>query len=160
MVRVDGRWLLAAAVLGLAVVGAVVAADAGTSPTLVVEDYETGEELFTVPVENNTTVTLAYTHSVEKTPVRDIYAVRDGELVMTRMEYHSFGAGLPSTVDVERADDGSYVYRPPNRRTDTLVVATGYVADHELVVDGKRYALAERADGGSVRIYVRDRFDL
>ncbi|MFT4883099.1 MAG: hypothetical protein ACI8U4_000598 [Natronomonas sp.] len=160
MIRVDGRWLLAAAVLGLVVVGAVVAADAGTSHTLVVEDYETGEELFTVPVENNTTVTLAYTHSVEKTPVRDIYAVRDGELVMTRMEYHSFGAGLPSTVEVERADDGSYVYRPPNRRTDTLVVATGYVADHELVVDGKRYALAERADGGSVRIYVRNRFDL
>ena len=140
----------------VAAVGLAATSGAAEEQVLVVED-DTGETLLSVVVEENTTVTLAYTHSVEKTPVRDVYAVRDGGLVMTRMEFRSFGAGLPSTVDVERGDDGSFVYRPPNRRTEELVVATSPIADHDLVVDGRRYDLVALAEGGSVRLRVTTR---
>lgn len=146
-------------VVTAAVVGIAVGAGAVEEQALVVED-DGGEELLSVPVEENTTVTVAYTHSVEKTPVRDVYAVQDSDLVMTRMEFESFGAGLPSTADVERGDDGSFVYHPPNQRTEELVVATSPVAGHELVVDGERYNLVELADGGSVRLRVTTRLHI
>jgi len=144
-------------VVTAAAVGIAVGAGAVDGQALLIEDVETGEESLSVPVEENSTVTIAYTHSVEKTPVRDVYAVRDAGLVMTRMEFQSFGAGLPSTVDVERSDGGSFVYHPPDRRTEALLVATSPVAGHELVVDGERYDLVELADGGSVRLRVTTR---
>ena len=150
---------LAVVGVGLVVVVAVgLAATSGAAEerVLVVEN-DAGETLLSVPVEENTTVTVAYTHSVEKTPVRDVYAVRERDLVMTRMEFESFGAGLPSTVDVERDADGSFVYYPHNQRTEELVVATSPVAGHELVVDGERYNLVELADGESVRLRVTTR---
>ena len=140
----------------VAAVGLAATSGAAEERVLVVEN-DAGETLLSVPVEENTTVTLAYTHSVEKTPVRDVYAVRNGGLVMTRTEFRSFGAGLPSTVDVERGPDGSFVYRPPNRRTEELVVATSPIADHDLVVDGRRYDLVALAEGGSVRLRVTTR---
>ena len=148
--------VVALALVAAALLGGAWAVDAATDPVVVVED-EGGEELLSVPVEENATVVLAYTHSVEKTPVRDVYAVRDGGLTMTRTEFSSYGAGLPSTAPVERTGDGSYVYRPPDRRYETVRVATGRVAGHELVVDGERYDLVGLADGGTVRLRVTTR---
>lgn len=143
------------ALLGLLFVAGV--AGIGAQPVLVVEDDD-GTDLLAVPVEDGTVVTLEYTHSVEKTDVRDVYEVRSGRLVIVQMEFRSYGAGLPSEADVERTDDGTFVYRPPDTRSGELVVATGPIADHDLVVDGTRYDLASLADNGSVRIAVRDRF--
>ena len=161
MLDPDRSQTLALAAVGLVVTAAAVGIAIGTGAVegqaLVVED-DGGETLLSVPVEENTTVTVAYTHSVEKTPVRDVYAVRDGGLVMTRMEFESFGAGLPSTVDVERDTDRSFVYHPPDQRTRELIVATSRVAGHDLVVGGGgRYDLVELADGGSVRLRVTTR---
>lgn len=42
---------------------------------LVVADAATDERLFSLPVDEGSTVTLSYTHNVEKTPVRDVYIV-------------------------------------------------------------------------------------
>ena len=146
---------VAGALLAVAVAVAAGALAGGTAgdPALVVES-EDGTELLTVPVEENSTVVLSYTHSVEKTPVRDVYAVRDGGLTMTYTEFSSYGAGLPSTAPVERSGNGSYVYRPPDRHYEEVWVATGHVAGHELVVDGERYDLVGLADGGTVRLRV------
>lgn len=152
-----GRRGLAVAVALLAVAAGALAGGAAADPVLVVED-ESGEELLTVPVEENSTVVLSYTHSVEKTPVRDVYAVRDGGLTMTYTEFSSYGAGLPSTAPVERSGNGSFIFRPPDRHYEEVWVATGRIAGHELVVDGERYDLVELADGGSVRLRVARRF--
>lgn len=141
---------------GLLLGGATAIGDVGTERTLVVEDDE-GTTVLTAPVEENSTVVLAYTHSVEKTPVRDVYAVRGERLRMTRMEFRSFGAGLPAGADVERTGDGSYAFQPETRPREELVVSTGHVAGHELVVDGRRHDLVELADAGTVRIRVTTR---
>lgn len=160
MVRPGGAAaLIVLAALGVAVVGLAVTAAVGTGPVLVVETTD-GTELLAVPVEPGTTVTLEYTHSVEKSTVRDVYEVRDGRLVMTRMEFSAFGAGLPSEAEVERTEDGTFIYHPPDRRTGDLLVATGRIADHKLLVDGTRYDLVGLADAGTVRIHVEHRFAL
>lgn len=149
--------LLAVALLAALGVGAPVA-DAGvdSSVATVVAVDDEGVELLAVPVREGTEVTIEYTHSVERTLVTDVYVVDGDDLVMDRMLFSSYGAGLPSTAPVERAGD-RYVYRPDDRRYGTLTVSTGPVAGHELVVDGARYDLVERSGGGTVHLSVEDR---
>lgn len=122
---------------------------------LVVTDAD-GTEQLTVPVEPGTTVTLEYTHSVEQTLVRDIYVIEDDTFVMSRMEFSSFGAGLPAQAAVT-VENGRYVYEPPAQQHATLRVTTGSVADHDLIVDGTRYDLAAIADGETVELQIEAR---
>ena len=130
-------------------VGSVLSAE----QTLTVTDGD-DEELLAVDVDDGTEVVIEYEHSVERTLVRDVYVVSDGKLVMDRMEFSSFGAGLPSHANVTQ-QDGRYVYDIDGQEYGTLRISTGPIADHDLVVDGTRYDLAGMADGGTVEIRVR-----
>lgn len=139
-------------------IGAVaVGTTASAERTLVVADGDTGERLLEIPVDDGDEVTLAYTHSVEKTPVQDIYVVDGTTIRMDRMVFHSHGAGLPSDEPIERTDDGFVVYSDDTY--DELGVVPAPVAGHELVVDDKRYDLVARSDGW-VTISLTDRTPL
>lgn len=148
--------LVFVAVLVLAAVLAGGAAATSPERALVVEDADTGERLLVEPVENGTTVTLAYNHSVEGSPVRDVYAVRGDQLVMTRMEFASYGWGFPAQANVTRVN-GTFVSHPDDVRLTELYVSPGYVAGHELYVGEETYDLVERSDGESVRIHIEHR---
>jgi hypothetical protein len=100
-------------------------------------------------------VALVYTHSVEKSRVYDGYTVRDDYLEMTRMEFESYGWGLPADANVTE-EDGVLVYDPPGT-AEELYVKPGRIAGHRLVVADREYDLVERADAESVRIHLRDR---
>ncbi|MEF8784137.1 MAG: DUF1850 domain-containing protein [Haloarculaceae archaeon] len=125
---------------------------------LVVERVEGGETVISQPIENGTTVALEYTHSVEKSRVYDGYTVRGEKLEMTRMEFESYGWGLPAGANVTR-QNGTLVYDPPGTLTE-LYVSPGEIAGHELHVGDRTYDLVDRADGQSVRIHVEDRSPL
>jgi len=122
---------------------------------LVVEDTVTGETYLTTPVENGTTVALEYEHSVEKTRVYDGYTVRGDQLVMTRMEFESYGWGLPSGANVTR-ENGTLVYDPPGSYA-RITVAPGDVAGHTLYVGDGRYDLVAMTDDRSVDIRIERR---
>lgn len=152
---------IALAVTTIAVLSAgCTAATAPTTETepapqseLVVTDTD-GEPLLAVPVELGDTVVLEYTHSVEKTTVRDVYEVHEDGIVMTQMEFQSFGAGLPSTADVEKTENGTFIYEPSDTEVRSLFVSPGEQAGHELLVGDQRYDLVEMADGETVVLTV------
>lgn len=149
--------LVLAVLAGLAAGAAVGLAHTGGSDdpadlAVVVTDGE-GETLLAVPVEPGDSVVLAYTHSVEKTPVRDVYEVRESGLVLTRTEFQSYGAGLPSTADVT-LENGTFVHEVPATDPGPLAVSPGEVAGHELVVGDERIDLVDRADGETVVLAV------
>lgn len=124
--------------------------------TLVVAS-DGGKVLLTEPVTDDTTVRLEYTHSVEKTPVADVYTVDGTTLRMSHMEFDSYGAGLPANAPVDRAADGKgYVYEL-DRTYDRLAVSPGERAGHQLVIDDTRYDLVELSEGEGVSIYVTQR---
>ncbi|MFB6269661.1 MAG: DUF1850 domain-containing protein [Halobacterium sp.] len=144
---------LVAVVLAVAAVAGAAAVPADT--VLVVEDVETGETYLSVPVEDGTTVALEYMHSVEKTRVYDGYTVRGDVLEMTRMEFESYGWGLPSRANVTEVN-GTFVYDPPGNTT-RLTVSPGQVAKHKLHVGTETYDLVELTDARSVDLHVTDR---
>lgn len=137
----------------------VVLAGASTVPgqqVLVVTDDSSGERLVEQRVEDGTAVEIEYTHSVEKTEVLDAYTVRDRSLETDRMEFESYGAGLPSEADVERTDDGRFVFYP-NETHDELAVSLGAVAGHTLTVGDRSYDLLGDRDRRTVTISVERR---
>ncbi|ELY54051.1 DUF1850 domain-containing protein [Natronolimnohabitans innermongolicus] len=152
MVSLTRRRLVASAFAAFGAT-AVAATAARSDELLVVADAETGERLLEVPVEQGQEVTLAYTHSVERTPVEDVYVVDGDELRADRSVFRSFGAGLP-VDDIERTDDG-YV-ADGDGSYDELSVSPGDIAGHELVVGDDRYDLVAAADGRVV-LFVTDR---
>ncbi|WP_049900663.1 DUF1850 domain-containing protein [Natrinema altunense] len=141
-------------VVAVLLASVVVVASAAGGQTLVVADADSGEPMLEVPVDDGDEVTLAYTHSVEKTPVEDVYVVDGSELRMVRMVFSSHGAGLPAAESMERTDEGLVVTR--NETYEELPVVPGSIAGHELVIDGERYDLVERSDGPVV-VSVDDR---
>jgi len=146
------RWF--AFVLIGVLIAAGVAMAAPADQTLVVERIHTGESVIQTSVEQGTLVALEYTHSVEKTRVYDAYRVNGTALENTRMEFESYGWGLPATATVTR-EDGVFVY-DPSGQYEQLQVAPGRIADHTLIVGETRYDLVERTNGTSVRIRVRN----
>lgn len=146
--------LLAVAV-AVSVAAGAGAGNLGGERTLVVT-HENGTELIADRVDGDTEVVIEYTHSVEKTTVRDVYVPTADGLRMTRMEFSSFGAGLPSRADVTERE-GRYVYYPPSTEYRTLHLKTGDIAGHDLVVGGVRYDISGMSGGSAVELTVERR---
>ncbi|WP_340101969.1 DUF1850 domain-containing protein [Salinibaculum salinum] len=142
----------------LVVALAVFALTTPASTVLVVEDLDTGEHYVTDPVETDTTVGLSYTHSVEQSRVYDEYRVEETTLVNTRMEFESYGWGLPSRVNVTTVN-GTLVYDPPGpiAEFDSLSVSPGHIAGHTLTVGSRQYDLVAATDANDVRIHIEQR---
>lgn len=145
------RAVVAFAVLTCLLAGVAAAVPGGQA--VVVEDADTGERLLSVPVEAGTTVSLEYNHSVEKTRVLDVYEVRaNGSLEMTRMEFESYGWGLPARADVRR-ENGTFVFDPEGTYGE-IYVTPGDVAGHRLHVGDRTFDLVDRVGERSVRLTV------
>jgi hypothetical protein len=149
---------LIAVAIALAVILAGVAAAVPTGTVLVVEDLDTGEHYIEQPVENGSTVGLEYMHSVEKSRVYDEYRVEGQTLVNTRMEFESYGWGLPARVNVTNVN-GTLVYDPPEPITEleTLSVSPGRIANHTLIVEDQQYDLVAETNANDVRIHIERR---
>ncbi|WP_435078282.1 DUF1850 domain-containing protein [Halococcus sp. AFM35] len=147
------RALVVVAAIALTLTAVAAATPAGSA--LVVEDASSGEQLLATPVSNGTPVVLTYTHSVEKTPVHDIYVVRNGSLVMTRMEFQSYGWGLPARANVSR-ENGSFTFDPQGSYEE-LYVKPGRTADHRLRVGNRSYDLVALSNAEGVRLHITER---
>lgn len=153
---VERRSLRIGAVVVLLVIlvsGGAAAVPVGSE--LVVEDADTGQVYYSIPVENGTAFSIEYMHSVEKTRVLDAYVVSGDQLVMDYMEFESYGWGLPARADV-RQENGVFIFEP-EWADDELYVKAGQIAGHRLHVNGQTFDLVEPSDASSVRITVEKR---
>ncbi|NMB02950.1 MAG: DUF1850 domain-containing protein [Tissierellia bacterium] len=94
-------------------------------------------KIWLIPVRDNFTV--AHTHSVELTEVKDIYQIEGTDIILTETIFSSYGAGLPATTDYpfEITDQGFRIY-DINQTIDPLVYRTGAVrANHRLILGDK-----------------------
>jgi len=152
------RSVAGAALLAAVVLVVVAAATAPAGAVLVVEDTETGEQYLSEPVDSGSTVALEYTHSVEKSRVYDEYRVDGDTLVNTRMEFESYGWGLPARVNVTNVN-GTLVYDPaePITELERLSVSPGRIAGHTLIVDGREHDLVAVSNGNDVTLHIERR---
>ena len=60
---------------------------------LVLEEPDSGQLYAWFPVEEGSRFSITFIHSVNKTPLTDVYEIRQGEIYVTETKFYGFGAG-------------------------------------------------------------------
>lgn len=98
-------------------------------------------------------IRLEYVHSVERTPVVEIYEAAPGGLRLVRMEFTAQGAGLPSGGYVR---EGKRFVLRTNRPLPALPVRVSGAGQQRLRIAGTVLdLLALAGEGGTVTVAVR-----
>lgn len=62
-------------------------------PSLTIES-KGGKVLYSSPWKKGSTFELSYVHSVNKSPITDLFTMREGKILLLASRFHSFGAGV------------------------------------------------------------------
>lgn len=109
-----------------------------------------------VDAEENLPITIEFTHSVQKTPVIEELAYKDGEFVLLRTRYKSLGVGLPFDAGDGnfRREGDWFIMDDMNRHFKNLELRTGKGTSLKITVNGREYELYKKFPLGT-KIIVR-----
>ena len=129
---------------------------------LVLTDSGSGKVYAAYPVSDGDTFSVTFIHSVNKTPVSDVYEVRGGSIILSGTVYYSFGAGVPDELaegeKLSIREDGAMVITGMDKNLDGVVYAVGTVSDHVLELGGEEISLRDLCGRNSkVRFEIRGR---
>jgi hypothetical protein len=109
-----------------------------TDKCLLLRDGETGRLLAAFPIESGGEFSVTFIHSVNKTPVTDVYRVSGRDIYVVRTVYYGFGAGVQTEIEdgqtLSYGDDGSMIVTGIDKRMDKLSYIVGTVSDHVLEI--------------------------
>ena len=114
---------------------------------LVLSDRESGQVYATYPVENGDTYAVEFVHSVNKSPVRDVFEIRDGEIWNTQCIYYGFGAGVEEELAegevLTFGENGEMIISNIEKKMDNLVIVVGTISDHTLYIGEETISLRD-----------------
>lgn len=114
---------------------------------LVLSDHESGQVYATYSVENGDTFAVEFVHSVNKSPVRDVYEIRDGEIWNTQCIYYGFGAGVEEELEegetLSYGENGEMIISNIEKKMDTMVIVVGTISDHTLYLGEETVSLRD-----------------
>lgn len=113
-----------------------------------IRDERTGELCARYLVRDNDTFSVQYIHSVNKSPVTNIYALLDHTIYVEKTVYYGFGAGMLTELEegqtLEYGEDGSMIVSGFHRELPNLLYIVGTISDHILVInDGDEISLRD-----------------
>lgn len=115
--------------------------------TLVLYNTETGDVIRTFSVSEGSEFSVSFVHSVNLSPVTDVFVVRDGRLYADRTIYSAFGAGVQSTLEPGQTlsydENGNMVVSGFNTVFPEIKYIVGTVYDHVLVIGEETLSLTE-----------------
>ncbi len=119
----------------------------GKGTTLLLYDTETGKTYRTFSVSEGTEFSVEFIHSVNKSPVKDVFVIRNGEIVADRTVYSAFGAGVQTEIEdgqtLEYDSEGNMVVSGFNIVFPEVKYIVGTVYDHVLCIEGESISLTE-----------------
>ena len=122
------------------------------SPYLVLHHTETAEILHLTPLREGETFSISHIHSLNQSPVTEIYVLCDGQIMLTAMEFETFGAGMPAVLEpgqtLSRPETGGMRIDGFERRIPDLRYLIGYAAEHTLHIADQIVPLDTLADAG------------
>ena len=114
---------------------------------LVLSNAESGQVYADYPVENGDTFAVEFVHSVNKSPVRDVYEIRDGAIYNIQCIYYGFGAGVEEVLGggetLSYGENGEMIISNINNRLDHMVLVVGTISDHTLYLDEEAISLRD-----------------
>jgi len=140
----QNAWLIGAAAIVVALM--IISLNAMSLQKLELKDTKTGEIYGSFRLEDNT-FSVTFVHSVNKSPVTDIYEVRDGSIFMTGTVYYGFGAGVPTELEGEQTltygENGEMIISDMDLKIPNLVYVVGTVSDHVLTINNEEISLRD-----------------
>lgn len=121
---------------------------------LVLRNFETGEVYARYPVQPGEECSVEFRHSVNKTPVRDVYQItEDGRFHNIRCIYYGFGAGVQTQLEEGETlsyQDGAMVIDNIQKYSDQLTYSLIPISTHVLRVGEETVSLPELVGGEAV----------
>lgn len=137
-----------AAAIVLVIIAAAFALRLGAYKTiLVLSDAGGGEVYAEFDVEDGNEFSISFIHSVNNSPLTDVYQVRGMDIYVVRTIYYAFGAGVQTEIEEDQAleygENGEMIVSGFDRRMERLLYIVSPVSDHVLTVGGGEYSLTE-----------------
>ena len=114
---------------------------------LVVYDTQTNETYKTFEVLEGLEFSVEFIHSVNQSPVIDVYVIKDEKIYVDRTVYSAFGAGVQTEIEegqtLEYDKDGNMVVSGFNIVFPEVKYIVGTVSDHVLRIGGESISLTE-----------------
>ena len=114
---------------------------------LTLYDADTKEILASWRVDDGFRFSVEFIHSVNKSPVKDEFEIRSGEIYAYKTTYSSFGAGVQTELregeTLSYDKEGNMVITGFNIMYDELNIIVGTVSDHILFINGEEVSLTE-----------------
>lgn len=138
---------VAAAVMIFITAAAFLPGCASGEQCLVLSNADSGQVYASYAMEDGDTFSVEFIHSVNKSPVRDVYEIRNGEIWNTQCIYYGFGAGVEEILGegetLTYGDNGEMIISDINTKTDSMVIVVGTISDHTLSLGGESISLRE-----------------
>lgn len=125
---------------------------------LLLVDDTTGAILQEIELDEGKTFSMTYTHSVERSEVKEIFEVRGNEIFVMESYTESYGAGLPYEGTELDADDGKFVIKDINKKIESLIVRPSKLYPHYLTYNNEVITISDYPfKGKNIRIVVNKR---
>ncbi|MDR0589693.1 MAG: DUF1850 domain-containing protein [Spirochaetaceae bacterium] len=130
----------------------------GLPKKLIITDTDSGTLYGRWAVKDGTEFAIEFVHSVNQSPVREVFQVRRNRIEPVAVVFSSFGAGMQTDLEegeeLIREEDGTMRIVGFNRSFKFLAYIVGTVSDHILYIDNERISLRERC-GKNAHITIR-----
>jgi len=141
------KWLLTGAAIMVTITASVFLLFIFSAPCLILKNGETGEVVRSFPVQDGEEFSVTFIHSVNQSPVTDVYQIRKGGIYVVRTIYYAFGAGVQTALEegqrLEYGEDGAMIITGIDRRLERLSYIVGTVSDHTLQIGGEEISLRQ-----------------
>ncbi len=117
---------------------------------------DTDEIIASFDGRDGTEFSVEFIHSVNKSPVKDVFRVTDGKIVADRTIYSAFGAGVQTEIEdgqtLEFDENGNMVVSGFDIVFPRVNYLVGTVSDHILEIQGESISLRDLC-GRNAHVY-------
>ncbi|WP_253957758.1 DUF1850 domain-containing protein [Metabacillus halosaccharovorans] len=109
--------------------------------------YEDKDKILAfLPIKNEDTFRIKYTHSIHLSDVVETYSASEKEITLKELSYKDFAVGMPSNAEgdeVFEVKNGTYYITNMNRHFPYIDLRLGQVrADHRMIYKDHTYTLS------------------
>lgn len=114
---------------------------------LTVRDRDSREVYARYPLSEGARFSVTFKHSVNLSPVTDVYVIEDGDIYVEETIYYHFGAGVQTQLNegetLTYGEDGSMIVGNIHQLRNNVGYIVGTVYDHVLQVNGQEISLRD-----------------
>lgn len=114
---------------------------------MTVRNRDSGELYGCYPIKNGECFSVEFKHSINLSPVIDVYEIENGDIYIEKTIYYHFGAGVQTQLNegetLTYGDDGSMIVGNIHQLRNNVGYIVGTVYDHVLTVGQRKISLRD-----------------